>query len=140
MQNIEEALGALSFPEPEPEPEPIKAEEPVVAEGLAEPVTGEEMSAEQKQADGNAKREASAKRVVEEENEHAKDGVSLDELFKMKPEIFQTTGVAEDESGDKKKDKKGKKKAVELQFDEDLGTVVGRKIHKRGEDGGGEDW
>lgn len=138
MQNIEEALGALSFPEPEPEP--IKAEEPVVAEGLAEPVTGEEMSAEQKQADGNAEREANAKRVVEEENEHAKDGVSLDELFKMKPEIFQTTGVAEDESGDKKKDKKGKKKAVELQFDEDLGTVVGRKIHKRGEDGGGEDW
>ena len=138
MQNIEEALGALSFPEPEPEP--IKAEEPVVAEGLAEPVTGEEMSAEQKQADGKAEREANAKRVVEEENEHAKDGVSLDELFKMKPEIFQTTGVAEDESGDKKKDKKGKKKAVELQFDEDLGTVVGRKIHKRGEDGGGEDW
>ena len=140
MQNIEEALGALSFPEPEPEPEPIKAEEPVLAEALAEPVTGEEMSAEQKQADGNAKREANAKRVVEEENEHAKDGVSLDELFKMKPEIFQTTGVAEDESSDKKKDKKGKKKAVELQFDEDLGTVVGRKIHKRGEDGGGEDW
>jgi len=140
MQNIEEALGALSFPEPEPEPEPIKAEEPVLAEALAEPVTGEEMSAEQKQADGNAKREANAKRVVEEENEHAKDGVSLDELFKMKPEIFQTTGVVEDESSDKKKDKKGKKKAVELQFDEDLGTVVGRKIHKRGEDGGGEDW
>lgn len=139
MQNIEEALGALSFPEPEPEPELIKAEEPVVAEGLAEPVTGEEMSAEQKQADGNAKQEANAKRVVEEENEHAKDGVSLDELFKMKPEIFQTTGVVEDESSDKKKDKKGKKKAVELQFDEDLGTVVGRKIHKRGE-GGGEDW
>ena len=140
MQNIEEALGALSFPEPEPEPEPIKAEEPVLAEALAEPVTGEEMSAEQKQADGNAKREANAKRVVEEENEHAKDGVSLDELFKMKPEIFQTTGAVEDESSDKKKDKKGKKKAVELQFDEDLGTVVGRKIHKRGEDGGGEDW
>jgi len=138
MQNIEEALGALSFPEPEPEP--TKAEELVIAEGLAEPVTGEEMSAEQKQTDGNAKREANAKRVVEEENEHAKDGVSLDELFKMKPEIFQTTGAAEDESVDKKKDKKGKKKAVELQFDEDLGTVVGRKIHKRGEDGGGEDW
>ncbi|MDO8754751.1 MAG: transcription termination factor NusA [Anaerolineales bacterium] len=140
MQNIEEALGALSFPEPEPELEPIKAEEPVPAEALAEPVTGEEMSAEQKQADGNAKRDANAKRVVEEENEHAKDGVSLDELFKMKPEIFQTTGVVEDESSDKKKDKKGKKKAVELQFDETLGTVVGRKIHKRGEDGGGEDW
>lgn len=126
IQNIEEALGALSFPEAEPEP--MKAEEPVMAEA----VPAEEMPAE-----GNAKREA--KKDVEEENEHAKDGVSLDELFKMKPEIFKTTGAPEDESSDKKKDKKGKKKAVELQFDEDLGTVVGRKIHKRGEDGG-ENW
>lgn len=126
IQNIEEALGALSFPEAEPEP--MKAEEPVMAEAV--PV--EEMPAE-----GNAKREA--KKDVEEENEHAKDGVSLDELFKMKPEIFKTMGAPEDESSDKKKDKKGKKKAVELQFDEDLGTVVGRKIHKRGEDGG-ENW
>ncbi|MDP1715593.1 MAG: transcription termination factor NusA [Anaerolineales bacterium] len=134
IQNIEEALGVLSFSEPEPEP--MKAEEPVIAEALAEPVPAEEVPAETEQVDG--KKEVK-KDVVEEENEHAKDGVSLDELFKMKPEIFQTTGAVEDESADKKKDKKGKKKAVELQFDEDLGTVVGRKIHKRGEDGG-EDW
>ncbi|MDP2777562.1 MAG: transcription termination factor NusA [Anaerolineales bacterium] len=134
IQNIEEALGVLSFSEPEPEP--MKAEEPVIAEALAEPVPAEEVPAETEQVDG--KKEVK-KDVVEEENEHAKDGVSLDELFKMKPEIFQTTGAVEDESADKKKDKKGKKKAVELQFDEDLGTVVGRTIHKRGEDGG-EDW
>ena len=62
----------------------------------------------------------------------------LDELFKMKPEIFQT--AAEDDSDDKKKaaGKKGKKKGVALEFDEDLGEVVGRKKHKRGD--GGNDW
>ncbi len=70
----------------------------------------------------------------EEEDENAKDGVSLDELFKMKPEIFQATGAAEEDDDDKKKGKKKKKKGVELVLDEDLGEVVGRKIHKRGED------
>ena len=65
----------------------------------------------------------------------------MDELFKMKPEIFQTAGPAEEESsGDKKKGKKGKKKSVELEFDEERGEVVGRKKHKRGDDDSGEDW
>jgi hypothetical protein len=79
-----------------------------------------------------------AKKVIEEEEEHAKDGVSLDELFKMKPEIFQTAATTEED--DKKKDKKGKKKGVELEFDEKLGAVVGRKKHKRGTDDTGSDW
>ena len=134
MQNIEESLAALSFPEPEPEP--VKMEVPVVAEVVAEPAKAEEMPLEKKQAEGKK----DAKRVVEEEEEHAKDGVALDELFKMKPEIFQTAGTVEEETGDKKKGKKGKKKAVELEFDEGLGTVVGRKIHKRGDTTPDNDW
>lgn len=141
MQNIEEALAALSFPEPEPEP--VKMEEPIVAEAVAvdaPPVAVEEIPIPKKHADG--KKDANAKRGVEEEedDEHAKDGVSLDELFKMKPEIFQTAGPVEDESGDKKKGKKGKKKGVELEFDEGLGAVVGRKKHKRGDADTGSDW
>jgi hypothetical protein len=137
MQNIEEVLAALTFPEPELAPEPVKmeGEAPVAAEVVAEPVTAEEMSVAAKQAE--AKKDA--KRVVEEE-EHAKDGVALDELFKMKPEIFQNSGSVEEESSDKKKGKKGKKKAVELEFDEGLGTVVGRKIHKRGDATPDNDW
>ncbi len=138
IQNIEETLGALTFPEPEPEPEPepVKAEEPVIAEAVAEPALADEVPDITKQVEGKKE----AKKVVEEEDdEHAKDGISLDELFKMKPEVFQTTVAVDDESDDKKKGKKGKKKGVELQFDEDLGEVVGRKKHKRGEDGG-EDW
>jgi N utilization substance protein A len=143
MQNIEESLAALTFPEPEvvPEPEPVKMEEPiaVAAEVAAtQPVAEDEASIAKKQAEGKKE----AKKVVEvEDEEHAKDGVALDELFKMKPEIFQNAGtVEEDANGDKKKGKKGKKKAVELQFDEGLGEVVGRKIHKRGDDATGNDW
>jgi hypothetical protein len=60
----------------------------------------------------------------------------------MKSEIFQQPAApVEDESGsDKKKGKKTKKKAVELQYDEGLGTVVGRKIHKRGDSTPDNDW
>jgi N utilization substance protein A len=138
LQNIEESLAALTFPEPEPEP--VKVEVPVTAEAVAvvagtEPVVVEEIPLEKKQLEGKK----DAKKVVEEEEENAKDGVSLDELFKMKPEIFQTTT---DDDADKKKaaGKKGKKKGVELEFDEGLGAVVGRKKHKRGDDVVGEDW
>ncbi|MEK6754487.1 MAG: transcription termination factor NusA [Chloroflexota bacterium] len=137
IQNIEEALGALSFPEPEPAPEAVMVEEPLVAEAVAELIPAEEMPAGKKQAEGKKE----AKKVVEEaENENAKDGVSLEDLFKMKPEIFQTPAAAEDESDDKKKGKKVKKKGVALEFDEDLGAVVGRKQHKRGDEAGGEEW
>ncbi len=136
MQNIEEALAVLTFPEPEivKVEEPVAAVETVAAEPIT-PVAVEELTATKKQAEGKK----DAKKVVEEE-ELAKDGVNLDELFKMKPEIFQNTGTAEDGTGDKKKDKKGKKKAVELEFDEGLGAVVGRKIHKRGDVTPENDW
>jgi cell division septation protein DedD len=147
MQNIEEALAALTFPEPAPEAEPapvaetapvdqpeavVKVEEqPVAVTAVAEPVKVEEAPVTKKQAE---KKEKKQPVEVVEDDEHAKDGVALDELFKMKPEIFQNADGAEEETnGEKKKGKKGKKKAVELEFDEDLGEVVGRKIHKRGE-------
>lgn len=145
MQNIEESLAVLTFPEPEPapapepelQPEAVNAEEPVAGAEL-ETVQAEEMSAVKKQAE--AKKERKPVEAVEDE-EHAKDGVALDELFKMKPEIFQNAGNVEEEvGGDKKKGKKTKKKAVELEFDEGLGAVVGRKIHKRGTEDAGNDW
>jgi N utilization substance protein A len=147
MQNIEESLAALTFPEPEPvtavesepQPEAVKVEEqPEAVAPVAEPVKVDEVSATKKQAE--AKKEKKTVEAVEDE-EHAKDGVALDELFKMKPEIFQNAGAAEEDvSGEKKKGKKVKKKAVELQFDEGLGAVVGRKIHKRGGEDAGNDW
>ncbi len=128
IQNIEETLAALSFPEP------VKVEEPVI---VAPTPQVEQVPLPEKQVE----RKKEAKKVVEkdeEDNEFAKDGVSLDELFQMKPEMFQTANTDE-ESSDKKKDKKGKKKSVALEFDEERGEVVSRKKHKRGDDDG-EDW
>jgi N utilization substance protein A len=131
MQNIEEQVAALKFPEEAPaEAAPASAavEDATVKTAGAEPVAIEETPVSQKTA--RVQKEAEEK--VEDEN--AKDGVSLDELFKMKPEIFQSAGIVDEEEDKKKKGKKQKKKGVELVLDEELGEVVGRKKHKRGED------
>ena len=150
MQNIEESLAALKFPEPAPveavaepvvEAAPPAETEPVVAE-VAEAVALELVKVEEApsaEKPAPAKKELKGKVVEEEDDEH-KDGVSLDELFAMKPEIFQTAGGEDEESADKKKGKKGKKKSVELEFDEERGEVVGRKKHKRGDDDLGQEW
>ena len=134
MQNIEEAIAAIKFPEMLPvEGTPESAAQAVSApEAVDESIPVAELLTMEKPV--SAKKDA--RRVVEEEeDEHAKDGVSLDELFAMKPEIFQSAAGEEDESGDKKKGKKGKKKSVALEFDEERGEVVSRKVHKRGDDG-----
>ncbi|MBL8063219.1 MAG: transcription termination/antitermination protein NusA [Anaerolineales bacterium] len=148
IQNIEESLAALTFPEPEvAQPEPAEAvavqTETVVAveassEVVAEPASAEEALSAEKQAE----RKKEAKRIVEEKEEDgdvSKDGVSLDELFQMKPEMFQAADGEED-SDDKKKGKKTKKKGVALEFDEALGEVVTRKKHKRGDDDSTTEW
>ena len=145
MQNIDETIAGVTFPEPppvelavepvaeaEPQPEAVAAAEAVV------PVAVEEVPVPDKQLP--AKKEPRKGVDEEEDDEHAKDGVSLDDLFAMKPEIFQSAGASEEDSADKKKGKKVKKKSVELEFDEERGEVVGRKKHKRGDDALGEDW
>ena len=59
--------------------------------------------------------------------------------------MFQTGRVEDDEEeevpGDKKrKSKKKKKKHVQIEYDEELGEVVSRKKHKRGDDNFEVDW
>lgn len=141
MQNIEEVMATLKFPEPEPAP---VAEAPAVEAAPAEAPApaAEETPAAEKPAEVKKETKPSKTKPAEEpEDEFAKDGVSLDDLFSMKPEIFSGTEAPEDEnSAAKKGGKKGKKtKNVELQFDEELGEVVGRKRHKRGDDGWSEE-
>ena len=151
ITNIEEQLAAIQFPEPEPAPaeptaeaveEPVAQVETQPAEAVAvapeAAAPAEEAPAPEKPAP--AKKESKKAGEEPEDDEHAKDGVSLDELFSMKPEIFQTPGAEEEDSADKKKGKKGKKKSVELEFDEERGEVVGRKKHKRGDDDFTENW
>jgi transcription termination/antitermination protein NusA len=150
IQNIDESLAVMKFPEPEPVPA-----EPVAEELTAEPVAEAQLQPEMMagavesvapvgeapavETQSPARKEPKKGLEEQEDDEHAKDGVSLDDLFSMKPEIFQTPGT-EEEDADKKKGKKGKKKSVELEFDEERGEVVGRKKHKRGDDALGEEW
>jgi transcription termination/antitermination protein NusA len=146
MQNIDETIAALTFPEPAPAEttlEPVAVAGESQPEGIAVAVAAEPESVEQVPDEGKppAVKKDPKKAADEQDDEHAKDGVSLDELFSMKPEIFQTPPAEEEESADKKKGKKGKKKSVELVLDEERGEVVGRKKHKRGDaDDLGEEW
>ncbi len=137
ITNIEESLAALTFPEPVAAPEVVDSVE-AVDEVVAEPIAVEEMPAVEKQTE----KKKDPKRVAEESEEDgdvSKDGVNLDELFSIKPEMFASPEGTEEESDDKKKGKKGKKKGVALEFDEKLGEVVTRKKHKRGDGGGDEE-
>ena len=133
IQNIHEQLAAIQFPEI---PVEVKAEaviaEEMPAEQPAEPVAVDGLLEVEKPV-----KVQEAEEEVEEEN--AKDGVSLDELFKLKPEIFQSPSGTDEDEAAKKKGKKQKKKGVELVLDEELGEVVGHKKHKRGEDDLGTD-
>jgi hypothetical protein len=127
-------LAAIQFPEVpvEVQAEPVVTEEMPV-EQVAEPVAVDAPPIE-------IENPAKVEKVEEEtEEENAKDGVSLDELFKLKPEIFQSPSGVDDDEAAKKKGKKQKKKGVELVLDEELGEVVGHKKHKRGEDDLGVD-
>lgn len=130
MQNIQETVAALTFPEVEkPAEVPVEAVVAPVAEVV-------EVIAPPAEKPSDARKPTRVKEEPEEIDETTKDGVSLEEMFSFKPETFIAPAAEEDTSGDKKKaKKKGKKKTVELEFDEDLGAVVGRKIHKRGDEG-----
>ena len=142
IQNIEESLAALTFPEPAPAPEAVESVPVVEVEAKAEVVAESAPEAEMPVEEKTAERKKEPKRVVEEPEEDgdvSKDGVNLDELFSIKPEMFQSPEGAEDDSDDKKKGKKGKKKGVALEFDEKLGEVVSRKKHKRGDGGDTEE-
>ncbi|MBK6648019.1 MAG: transcription termination/antitermination protein NusA [Anaerolineales bacterium] len=137
IQNIEESIAALTFPEPAPAPEAVESAPAV--EAVAESAAVEETPPAEK----TAERKKEPKRVVEEpeeDGEVSKDGVNLDELFSIKPEMFQGAEGTDEESDDKKKGKKGKKKGVALEFDEKLGEVVSRKKHKRGDGGSETEW
>ena len=140
ITNIEETLAALTFLEPVAEP---KVEEAPVAVVAVEPVAETAPVAETPVVEKPAEKKKEKRAAVEEEEEDgevSKDVVNLDELFQMKPEMFQSGEGGEEESDDKKKGKKVKKKGVALEFDESLGEVVSRKKHKRDDGGGDEEW
>ena len=168
IENIDECIAAIEFPEAPPaEPEAdtveeaesqpeaetavevaevteevteaveaVVAEETVVATATAD----EEVPVDESQIPTKKDTKKRVRKDEEEpEDEGHKDGVSLDELFSMKPEIFEKANTSEEEEPKGKKKGKKKKKSVALEYDEELGEVVARKKHKRGDDEFGED-
>lgn len=70
---------------------------------------------------------------------------SLDELFALKPEVFQMVEPSdeedeEDEEGSGQKKKKKKKKFVEVEYDPDADVMLVKKKRKRGSSPWGDDW
>lgn len=80
-----------------------------------------------------------AKEEVEEEEELPTD---LNKLFEMNPDVLVAASAEEEDDDMRKKDsgKKKKKKHVEITYDPDRDLTVVKKKHKRGTDGGWDDW
>jgi transcription termination/antitermination protein NusA len=114
-------------------------EEPMAA---LEADMAEEVTAESALADVEIEEEAAAPVVTIEEEIAERP---LDELFEIKPEIFDfDVEVTDDEEDEEYKDRKGqpkrkkkkKKKFVEMEYDPDKDVMIVKKIRKRGND----DW
>lgn len=134
MENIEACLAALPFAPSIREAEPA-SEVPAESTSLStEPAAEEPAPAPVAEPTPTVEKPATTPTISENED-FAKDGVRLDDLFSM--EVFrrrtQTAGM-EDES--RKGKKKAKKKIVEIEYDEESGETIARRRHKRGD----EDW
>ncbi len=158
IENIKEAFEALTatLPEPEPEPEPEveptaeEAPEVEAAEEVAETPEAVEAVEKPEAEEPVAPVKAEAAEVVEAEQvpEPAKpEGeedeeelpASLEEIFKLKPEMLD---LPEDEkdTGDQKSKKKRRKKFVDVEYDPDQDVTIYRKKRKRDSGDGFEEW
>ncbi len=96
-----------------------------------------EQPAEQPVAEVATEEPAQATEPVAEAEIETGPELSFEEMFKVRPEAV--TLSAEEEEKLERKGKKGKK-SVEYEFDEERGEVVGKKKHKRGDEGFTVDW
>ncbi len=159
MEEVEEVLSTISFPEPEVEPEPeLVEEEPkeVIepAEGdlaelevIEEPVTIEaeiqvaEIVSEES-IEATAPEAEMVKEELEESEKTEEEPSSFDELFAIEPSAFEMDESLEydeedDEEQVRSKKKKKRKKYIEMEYDPDKDVVVVKKKRKRS---GSEDW
>lgn len=138
MENIEACLASFPFAQ-------FAKETPATAEGItpaerpaeaiAESTLPVETSVEAVPVAEAPAAAAPAPSAIPLEEDFAKDGVRLDDLFSV--ELFRKRSQAfsmEEESGKGKK--KAKKKYIEIEYDEDSGETITRRRHKRGD----EDW
>lgn len=104
-----------------------------------EPMVESEVESEPQPEMAIAEPESQAVVPQAEEVEEEELPADLDQIFALKPEVFNMEPGTEEESSDDDKKgsgKKKKKKHVEIEYDPDRDLVMVRKKHKRG----GEDW
>jgi N utilization substance protein A len=166
LENIKNAYDLLTSTLPEPEPEeqeivePEEPQEEVIIESGQEAdieevqaeletkeevleVEQEEAIIEQEETEPEEKPVEIEVTVDEEEEEEEELPVSLEEIFKLKPEMLdlpeESEDLIEDEEPTKKK-KKRRRKYVELEYDPDQDVTIYRKKHKRSDDDWDDDW
>ena len=152
LEDIRASFTALTLTLPQPEPEPVIEEVSEIVE--AEPVTEvelpevvetivevEEPVLETEIVEMEFTQEIPTEKIVEEEKEELPS--SLEDIFKLKPEMLESVDTEEElsETDDEKDvDKKGKKKRkkrfVDVEYDPEEDKTIYRKKHKRG----GEKW
>ncbi len=113
--------------------------EPVETKAVEAPV--EEKSVEL-ETDLEKVTETTIEPIIEVEDDLPAD---LNQIFALKPEVFEVNPAAvdeEEESPDAKKSggKKKKKKSVEVEYDPDRDVILAHKKHKRGTDDGWGNW
>lgn len=115
----------------------------VIEAGIEIPVEEIEEVVQEAEAEvETAEAEVEEEPLIEVDEEEIADR-SLDELFEMKPEIFEYEPISdedeedleyEDRKGKPKRKKKKRKKYVEMEYDPDQDVVIVKKKRKRGED------
>jgi N utilization substance protein A len=162
MENIENTLAELTFPEPEieepVEPEAEGVEEPIAEGTEVEQITDDETDAAvavdtpqdevlekaEPVAEGEEKI-AQVDEAVEPSKEEDEEELpsSLEEIFAVQPEAFEvdlsSVEFEEDEEDDadaRKKKKEKKKKYVEMEYDPEQDVVIVKRKRK----GDKEDW
>lgn len=142
----EEVVEAPVSPEEQVQLESVEVEEAEAEplEGLVEELPAEEVEAveaiqagiEPEAEPAVAEEEVAAPEAAEEEEIPA----TLDEIFALKPEVFEMIAPEEEDEEEEeetgKKKKKKKKKFVEMEYDPDKDVVIVKRKRKRGD----EDW
>lgn len=164
IENIENSLSEVTFPEPvveeveeeavevEPEAEApaeaVEAEQPTGESEAAEGVDVQEEAAEPAELadEADAEEDQVEPAVEDEPGAEAETEASFEEIFALEPDAFdidlaeaEFDEESEDEEARKKKKEK-KKKFVEMEYDPDQDVVIVKRKRKRDEQDWEEDW
>lgn len=163
MENIQNSLSEITFPEPvveeieeeaevlEPEAEAptdaVEAEEPGTETEAVEEVEETEEVLEAEAAEGEAEAVEDQEDPTEQAEPEAEAEDSFEEIFALEPDAFDIDVVEgeleeEGEAGEeaRKKKKEKKKKYVEMEYDPDQDVVIVKRKRKRDEQDWEEEW